>query len=113
VVPGRQPAQLQAHGLFNRWCQQCVCADAGNGLIWCAADGGERVKAFRAPQHAVPRNTAAACNRGQANGLELQYTFASYPPGAWGDVVALHVQGTRVMAVNGESTGAQVGGWEP
>jgi hypothetical protein len=24
-----------------------VCSDAGNGLVWCAGDGGRRIKAFR------------------------------------------------------------------
>jgi hypothetical protein len=88
------------HGLFSYATK--VCADAGNALIWCAADSGHRVKAFRAPEGAAPLNTAAACNRGDSNMLELQYTFWAHGPGAGGEVAGLHVQGTRVVAVKGE-----------
>jgi hypothetical protein len=34
------------HGLFSHVSR--VCADAGNGLMWCAGDNGRRIKAFRA-----------------------------------------------------------------
>jgi hypothetical protein len=33
------------NGLFDH--VQEVCSDAGNALVWAAADGGKRIKAFR------------------------------------------------------------------
>jgi hypothetical protein len=98
---GADVHEYDGHGLFSYVTK--VCADAGNALIWCAADNGHRIKAFRAPEGAAPLNTAAAaCNRGQPNGLELQYTLCTKVPGTGGDVAGLHVTGTRVMAVKGE-----------
>lgn len=87
------------HGLFSHVSR--VCADAGNGLMWCAGDNGRRIKAFRAPAEqggpAVPQHRGAACNRGEGNGMQLQYTLRS----EWG-CAGLHVVGTRVMAITGE-----------
>jgi hypothetical protein len=87
------------HGLFSHVSR--VCADAGNGLMWCAGDNGRRIKAFRAPAEqggpAVPQHRGAACIRGEGNGMQLQYTLRS----EWG-CAGLHVMGTRVMAVTGE-----------
>jgi hypothetical protein len=83
------------HGLFSKVSR--VCADAGNALMWCAGDGGERIKGFRAPDHlGGPRNTDAACNRGEDNGMDLQYTLQSC-----GKCAGLHVIGTRVLSVTG------------
>ncbi|KAF6253262.1 hypothetical protein COO60DRAFT_434032 [Scenedesmus sp. NREL 46B-D3] len=84
------------HGLFGHVGQ--VCADAGNALVWVAADDGARVKAFRAPASlGGPRCKDAACNRSD-NGMELQYTFCC----DWeGENAGLHVAGTKVFAAMG------------
>eukprot|EP00775_Hariotina_reticulata_P005493 gene5493-5728_t len=67
------------HGMFNA--TRRVCADAGNGLVWCAGDGSKRIKAFRAPQElGGARNVDAACNRID-NKMTLQYTLNSQEKG--------------------------------
>jgi hypothetical protein len=85
-----------SHGLFSHVTR--VCADAGNALLWCAGDKGKRIKAFRAPAElGGPGNKDAACNRGEGNGMQLQYTLRSD-----GKCVGLHVIGTKVLCVTGE-----------
>jgi hypothetical protein len=84
------------NGLFSHATR--VCADAGNALMWCAGDGGRRIKGFRAPDElGGPKNTDVACNRGEDNGMELQYTLQSH-----GECAGLHVIGSRVLSVTGE-----------
>jgi hypothetical protein len=72
--------------------------------VWCAADGGHRVKAFRAPKDlGGPRTADAGCNAGPDNGMSLQYTLCTSAKNWWGDDAGLHVLGTKVFAVKSES----------
>jgi hypothetical protein len=90
------------HGLFSHVTK--VCADAGNALMWCAGDEGRRIKAFRAPAElGGSQSTDAACNRGEGNGMQLQYTLRS-DAGCAG----LHVCGAKVVCVTGECEQAVV-----
>jgi hypothetical protein len=41
----RESRKHYKNGLFSRVVR--MCSDAGNGLVWCAGDGGWRIKAFR------------------------------------------------------------------
>jgi hypothetical protein len=89
------------HGLFSHVSK--VCADAGNALMWCAGDEGRRIKGFRAPAElGGPRNTDAACNRGEGNGMQLQYTLRSDGSCHTSACAGLHVLGTKVVCVTGE-----------
>ena len=93
------------HGLFNFATQ--VTSDARNALVWCAADEGKRVKAFVAPKGVEPVNKDAACNRGEGNGITLQYTFSTDVEGLNGSHAGLHVMGTKVLCVNSKCMGSQ------
>ena len=87
-----------SHGLFNFATH--VVSDCGNSLVWCAADNGDRIKAFRAPKAIRPVNRSATCNKAE-NGLSLQYTLCSQS--GRGDHAGLHVIGTQVICIKGES----------
>lgn len=90
-----------SHGLFDH--VQQVCSDAGNALVWCAADSGRRIKAFSAPSElGGPQNVYAACNRLESNDMDLQYTFSTDVPSLVGHHAGLHVLGTKVFALNSE-----------
>jgi len=92
---------IYGHGLFDH--VQRVCSDAGNALVWCAADSGRRIKAFAAPSElGGPQNVDAACNRLESNDMDLQYTFSTDVPGLTGHHAGLHVLGTKVFALNSE-----------
>lgn len=80
-------------------------AAAGNALVWCAADDGQRIKAFRAPKElGGPRTADAGCNTGPDNGMSLQYTLnINVKRRRWGRDAGLHVLGTKVFAVKCES----------
>ena len=93
------------HGLFDFATQ--VTSDARNALVWCAADEGKRVKAFRAPGGVEAVNEDAACNRGEGNGIPLQYTFSTDVKGLTGSHAGLHVMGTKVLCVNSKCMGSQ------
>jgi hypothetical protein len=87
------------HGLFDF--AQRVTADSGNALVWCGADEGRRVKGFRAARGVEPLNPGeASCNRGQRNGIGLQYTLSTDVAGLKGEHVGLHVIGTKVFCTN-------------
>lgn len=89
----------------------CMYAAAGNALVWCAADEGKRVKAFRAPKAlGGPRNADAGCNSGQDNGMSLQYTLSTDGKGLKGGHAGLQVLGTKVFAATGEQTTGFTGG---
>jgi hypothetical protein len=93
---GYKRSRKVRHGLFSHVTR--VCADAGNALMWCAGDEGRRIKGFRAPAElGEPRNRDAACNRGNGNGMQLQYTLRSD-----GGCAGLHVFGAKVVCVSGE-----------
>ena len=79
-----------------------MCSDSANALVWCAADGGKRIKAFTATG-IEPSNVDAGCNRGVGNGLSLQYTLSSDVKGAGSEHAGLHVLGTKVMCIKGGS----------
>ena len=95
----------EEHGLFQFATH--VCSDSANALVWCAADGGKRIKAFTATG-IEPSNADAGCNRGDGNGLSLQYTLSSDVKGAGSEHAGLHVMGTKVMCIKGgsESSGS-------
>lgn len=85
-----------SNGMFDN--VRRTCADSANGLVWCAADHGERIKAFRAPEGFTGSGSVdATCNRGEDNGIDLQYTFSSVVKGLRGDPAGLHVIGTKVL----------------
>ena len=93
------------HGLFNFATH--VASDRANALVWCAADGGRRIKAFRSSS-ADPVNNLAGCNKareqGEGNGIPLQYTLCSEAGPALSKRArhaGLHVMGTRVICVKG------------
>jgi hypothetical protein len=66
--------------------------------MWCAGDDGARIKGFQAPkQLGGPRNTDAACNRGEDNGMDLQYTLQTS-----GGCAGLHVIGSRALCFAGD-----------
>lgn len=89
-----------SHGLFEY--ARRVCSDRANALVWCAADGGKRVKAFRAPSGLEPLSADAACNRDIDNQMQLQYTFSTAVPGlTHKNITGLYVIGTKVFCING------------
>ena len=89
------------HGLFQFATH--VCSDSANALVWCAADGGKRIKAFVA-NGIEPSNVDAGCNRGDRDGMPLQYTLSSDITGAGSEHAGLHVLGTKVMCIKGGSS---------
>lgn len=99
VHPNEVSSRSYKHGLFDF--ARHVCADSANGLVWCAADSGRRIKAFRAPQGVAPKTKDAGCNQGSDNGMPLQYTLSTDVHGMWGSHVGLHVMGTNVLCVSG------------
>ena len=92
-----------SHGLFNFATH--IVSDCGSSLVWCAADNGDRIKAFRAPKAIRPLSRSATCNKAE-NGLSLQYTLCSQA--GRGDHAGLHVMGTQVICIKGESMSEKI-----
>jgi hypothetical protein len=92
----KNPCAPQTAGLYEPATH--VAADAANGLVWCAGDGGDRIKAFSAPAG----GGGGHVGRYWWEGSVLQYTLWSGGEGAAGGHAGLHVWGTRVLAIKGE-----------